>query len=88
MHKEYFITSQIMVMVFVPMSVLSKYQAGCSLGQLVLQTQPSSAISFRSLNELLESPVDGRADVGHILPEVNGGNGALGDALGGELELL
>lgn len=40
------------------------------------------------LNELLESPVDGRADVGNVLPEVDGGNGALGNALGGELELL
>ena len=40
------------------------------------------------LDHLLESTVDGRADVGDILPEVDGGNSALADALGGELELL
>ena len=40
------------------------------------------------LDELLESAVDGRPDVGHILPEVDGGDRALGNALGGELELL
>jgi hypothetical protein len=40
------------------------------------------------LDDLLESAVDGRADVGHILPEVDGGGRALGNALGGELELL
>ena len=40
------------------------------------------------LDELLESVVDGRADVGHALPEVDGGNSTLGDTLGGELELL
>ena len=43
---------------------------------------------LNALDELLESPVDGRADVGDVLPEVNGGDGTLGDALGSELELL
>lgn len=41
-----------------------------------------------SLDELLEGTVDGRADVRDVLPEVNGEESALGDALGGELELL
>lgn len=41
-----------------------------------------------NLNELLESTVDGGSDVGDILPEVDGEESALGDALGGELELL
>jgi hypothetical protein len=40
------------------------------------------------LNELLESPVERRADVGNALPKLNSGNSSLGDALGGELELL
>ena len=41
-----------------------------------------------SLDELLESAVDGRAEGLDLLPEVDGGGGALGDALGGELEFL
>lgn len=40
------------------------------------------------LDDLLERTVDGRAHVGDVLPEVDGGLGALGNALGGELELL
>ncbi len=40
------------------------------------------------LNDLLECAVDRRADVGHVLPEINSGNGALRDTLGGEFELL
>ena len=44
--------------------------------------------SLPSLDHLLESTVQGRADVGDVLPEVDRGQGALGDALGGELELL
>lgn len=41
-----------------------------------------------SLDKLLESAVDGGADGLDLLPEVDGGGGALGDALGGELEFL
>lgn len=41
----------------------------------------------RSLQDLLESAVDGRAH-GVALVEVNGGNSALGDTSGGELEFL
>ena len=40
------------------------------------------------LNQLLESAVDGRANVGNVLPEVDSGDRAFGDALRGELELL
>lgn len=40
------------------------------------------------LDDLLESTVDGRADVGDLLPEVNRSKSTLGDTLGGELELL
>lgn len=40
------------------------------------------------LEDLLERAVDGRADVGHILPEVDGSDRPLGNALRGELELL
>ena len=40
------------------------------------------------LDELLESTVDGGSDVGDSLPEVNGGQGPLGNTLRGELELL
>lgn len=40
------------------------------------------------LDELLESTVERRADVGNFLPEVDRGDSALGDALRGELELL
>jgi hypothetical protein len=40
------------------------------------------------LDDLLERAVEGGADVGDILPEVDGGNGTLSDTLGGELELL
>jgi hypothetical protein len=45
-------------------------------------------LSFRFLDELLESTVDGGSDVGDILPEVDGEKSTLGDALGSELELL
>lgn len=41
-----------------------------------------------NLDELLESTVDGGSNVGDVLPEVDGEESALGDALGGELELL
>ena len=41
-----------------------------------------------SLDELLESAVERRAEGLDLLPEVDGGGGALGDALGGELEFL
>jgi hypothetical protein len=41
-----------------------------------------------NLNELLESTVDRGSNVGDVLPEVDGEESALGDALGGELELL
>ena len=41
-----------------------------------------------ALNELLERTVEGRADVRNVLPEVDGSKSPLGDALGGELELL
>lgn len=41
-----------------------------------------------NLNELLESTVDGRADVGDVLIELDGGNSTLADAFGGELKLL
>lgn len=47
-----------------------------------------TTLSLASLNNLLESTVDGGPDVGHVLPEINGGDGTLGDALGGKLELL
>lgn len=40
------------------------------------------------LDELLESTVDGRTDVGNVFVEINGCNSTLADALGGELELL
>jgi hypothetical protein len=43
---------------------------------------------FFPLDDLLESTVDGRADVGDLLPEIDRGNSPLGDTLGGELELL
>jgi len=43
---------------------------------------------FFYLNELLESTVDRRPDVRNVLPEVYGSDGALGNALRGELELL
>lgn len=46
------------------------------------------SFSYIYLNELLESTVDGGSDVGDVLPEVDGEESALGDALGGELELL
>lgn len=41
----------------------------------------------RPLQDLLEGTVDGRAHRGALV-EVDGGNGALADALGGELEFL
>lgn len=40
------------------------------------------------LDELEESAVDWRAQRLDVLVEVDGGGGALGDALWGELELL
>lgn len=42
----------------------------------------------RRLDELLESAVEGRAEGLDFLVEVDGELGALGNALGGELELL
>ena len=44
-------------------------------------------IRFRSLQDLLEGTVNGRAHV-VALVEVDGSKGALADALGGELEFL
>jgi hypothetical protein len=41
-----------------------------------------------NLDELLESTVDGGSNVGNVLPEVDGEESALGNALGGEFELL
>jgi hypothetical protein len=41
-----------------------------------------------NLDHLLEGMVDGRSDVGDVLPEVDGRNGTLGDTLRGKLELL
>ena len=40
------------------------------------------------LDELLESTVERRADVGNLLPEVHRGDSALGDTLRGELKLV
>jgi hypothetical protein len=37
---------------------------------------------------LLESPIDRRADVWDVLPEINSGYGTLADALGSEFKLL
>ena len=48
----------------------------------------AAVLSLFRLDELLERAVEGRADVGDVLPEVDGGEGPLGDTLGGELELL
>jgi hypothetical protein len=48
----------------------------------------SPHFSPRRLDELLESAVDRGADVGHILPEVDGCEGALRDTFGSELEFL
>lgn len=45
-------------------------------------------IAILFLDDLLESTVDRRTDVGDVLPELNSGHGPLGDALGGEFELL
>ena len=47
-----------------------------------------SIISLAILDELLESTVDGRAEVRHALIEIDSGNSTLGDALRSELELL
>jgi len=47
-----------------------------------------SPIQHLRLDDLLESAVDGRANVGNVLPEVDGGQRALGNTLRGELELL
>ena len=38
-------------------------------------------ILFCKLDELLESTVDGRADIGHVLVELDGGNSTLADTL-------
>jgi hypothetical protein len=46
-----------------------------------------TSYSFRSLQDLLESTVNGRAHA-VALVEVDGSKGALADALGGELEFL
>ena len=40
------------------------------------------------LDKLLESPVDRRADVRNVLPEIDSGNSALGDSFWCEFELL
>lgn len=58
----------------------------------MLPIQPSSSTclflrGITRLDGLLEGTVDGGADAG-ALPELDGGDGTLGDALGGELELL
>ena len=42
----------------------------------------------RHLDKLLERAVNWRANVGDVLPEVNRGNGTLGDAFGRKLKLL
>ena len=50
----------------------------------------SSLVCFqkqRHLDQLLEGAVDGRADLGALV-EVDGGDGALADAFGGEFEFL
>ena len=52
------------------------------------QTEETCQITHTSLDDLLESAVDGRPDVGDVLPEVDGGHCALGNALRGELKLL
>jgi hypothetical protein len=44
-------------------------------------------ILFNNLDNLLESTVDGRARL-DTLVKVDGGKGALADALGGDLEFL
>jgi hypothetical protein len=49
---------------------------------------PSSTLCGEDLDELLERAVDGRPDVGNVLPELDRRHGTLGNALGGELELL
>ena len=51
-------------------------------------SQFSIRTNLPSLNDLLESTVDGGPDVRHVLPEINGGDGTLGDTLGGEFKLL
>ena len=56
---------------------------------LPLNSQPSLFLFLLGLlDKLLEGSVDGRSDVGDGLPELDGGDRALGNALGGELELL
>ena len=55
----------------------------------LLYILPASQHPHRtSLEQLLESTVEWGADVGDVLPEIDGGDGALGDAFWGELELL
>jgi len=53
-----------------------------------LPQQHASICLHSSLDELGESAIDRGAQRLDILPEVDGGVGALGDALGGELEFL
>lgn len=67
-------------------SSLCKYPF--TAGSVSFLVKPFLQITIPLLDELLERPVDRRADVGHILPEVNGCQGALGNALGRELKLL
>lgn len=52
-----------------------------------LTIKPKHSDACRLLQDLLEGTVDGRAHRGALV-EVDGGNGALADALGGELEFL
>jgi len=49
---------------------------------------PELAQDILSLDELLESAVDRRADVGDVFPEVNCGNSTLADTFWGEFEFL
>lgn len=50
--------------------------------------QPHNLHSISTLDKLLESAVNRRAQVRDVLVEVHRGDSALGDALWGELELL
>lgn len=55
---------------------------------LVVARRKHLSAAATSLDKLLESAVDGGAERLDLLPEVDGGGGALGDALGGKLEFL
>lgn len=68
------------------LQALRRYVQNRILPDPHLRTSPVNEMC--SLDELLESTVDRRADVRDVLPEVNGGNCALGDTLRSELELL